>query len=154
MDEKRRRMSADEQRLDLPPMAQNHEVITARDDVGDGLTRGGEDRILIAVDLNEVGMLERALPNGGPWAGPADEPGIRPAKHLERPAAEGIQQKGRKGQPLDDAPRDKVAKMPEETKSGLELMRIRAGGHQRHLGDGDQPCDLACEHASEGHPDE
>ena len=83
-------------------------MITASDEVGDLLSRGREEGILIAVDLNDVRMAERALPSGGLETGPADESGICPAKHLERTMPRGIQQKGRKGQFLDDAPGDDV----------------------------------------------
>lgn len=66
-------------------------MITASDEVGDLLSRGREERILIAVNLNDVRMAERALPSGGLETGPADECGICSAKHFERALPRGIQ---------------------------------------------------------------
>lgn len=41
--------------------------------------------------------------------------------------------------------------MPERTNGGEQVIRIGAGGDQCQLGDWDQLCDLAREHAAEGY---
>lgn len=106
------------------------------------------------MDLDDVPMDGGIPPDGGLQTGPADELRIGHAKHGEREAAWAIQEERREGHFLNPSPRHEAAELTQVADEGLKVMGVGARGHERHFGDGHECCDLAGDHAPEGHPNE
>jgi len=80
-------MSSDEERLNLRPMTEDHEVISAWDDVVDLLPCDGKERVFVPMNLNDVAMDGGTFPSGSPPARPPDELRISHAEQGQRHAA-------------------------------------------------------------------
>lgn len=129
-------MPGDEAWQDVCLTTQDHEVVSAWDDVVDLLSRDGKQGVLVAMDLDEVRMDGGALPGGGIEACPEDELHLGHAKHGERPAAWAAQEEGREGHSLDQAPWHDATEETQVADEGLKVAGVGAGGHERHFGDG------------------